>query len=123
MKQTIKTWRKDGFDLEAYHEPDETGLRPEDVEEGPRPDDTEVWADTWYSRLNEYEQGTWYYVDVVVEVSREGVVLATATLGGVESDASEYHEQVADELAEDAIWGARETLRQLAEDAREEGLV
>lgn len=115
MRSIIKEWEQDGYDLTAYHIPDESGLTPEDREEGPMAGDSPEWVETWHSRLAQFRGGAWYYVGVIVEARKFGVELGSASLRGIESDSSEYYEQVAGELAEEAIGDADTTLEKLVE--------
>jgi hypothetical protein len=113
MYELIKEWEQDGFQLRAYTEPDESGITPEDVEESPMPEDTQEWVDRWYRRLEEFNNGGWHYVGVIVEARMQDVLLADSSLWGIESDDAEYHKEVADELADQTIAEAREKLTQL----------
>ena len=66
-----------------------------------------------YERLRAWCQGGWYNV-VVVTVSKAGIELGGAALGGVESDAGAYLVEVANELLDEAMAEARATLGRLA---------
>lgn len=51
-----------------------------------------------YERLRAWCNGDWYYVGVIVTVSRAGVDLAKSSLWGIESDGDEFLHEVAEEL-------------------------
>ena len=68
-----------------------------------------------YKRLRDYCAGHWSYVGVIVTASRHGIELASASLWGIESDAGDYLEEVARELAGEVQEQAREQVAALCE--------
>jgi hypothetical protein len=69
-----------------------------------------------------WEADEWFYCGIVVTVFREGVKLGEAHLWGIEANfpfgkqktRHAYHLTVANELLDEALDGARETIRKLA---------
>ena len=66
-----------------------------------------------YERLRAWCRGDWGYVGVVVTCSAEGVDPGRASLWGIESDATDYLEEVAEELKAEAKAEATATLAKL----------
>lgn len=63
-----------------------------------------------FERLREWCNGDWQYVGLIVDCSRNGIELASASLWGIESDSGRYLEECAQELAQEALQEARERL-------------
>lgn len=62
-----------------------------------------------FRRLSAWCNDQWSYVGVVLSISRAGVVLDdhAASLWGIESDAGEYLQEVAEELVDEALEAGR----------------
>lgn len=73
-----------------------------------------------FERLRRFCTGDWGYCGVVVTVSRAGVELATASLWGIEDDATDYLDEVSEELANEALDEAKATLVELCDCENEE---
>lgn len=66
------------------------------------------------ARAESFCQGEWHYQRVLVTVSREGIELASASLGGLESDCGlRYLRETIADLAEEAIQEAKGALESL----------
>lgn len=115
MLWKIKEWEQDGLELAAFTEVD-YHTTFEDWDEPTNDEDTQEFRELYFSRKRQYEAGVWSWVGVVVTASKFGVELGSASLWGIESDSSEYHQQVADELADEAIDDARQTIQKLVEE-------
>lgn len=102
------SWAAEGFDLEARLEYD-TDSNPEDVE-CYSPEDVQRW-----------KNDEWFYVGVVLSVSRNGVKLLkhAASVWGVECNfnntSNTYLAEVAQELQSEAIANARRELFRVRE--------
>jgi hypothetical protein len=68
-----------------------------------------------FKRLQAWCNGEWYYVSVVLSVSRNGIMLDdnAASLCGIESDSGDYLTEVANELVDEALDVGREALATL----------
>lgn len=102
------SWAAEGFDLKARLEYD-TDSNPEDVE-CYSPEDVQRW-----------KNDDWFYVGVVLSVSRNGVELSdhAASLWGVDCNFSDtsnaYLAEVAQELQAEALDTARAELARIRE--------
>ena len=95
-----KTWEADGWQLRAIIERD-TDATPDEL----------GYSD---AAIRAWRDDAWSFVEVAVEARREGVLLATEYLCGIEDDCGEAH--LADILAElegIAIAQARRVVRRL----------
>jgi hypothetical protein len=63
-----------------------------------------------YERLRKWCESDWYYVGVIVTVSRNGIELASDSLWGIESDATDHLLETANELAESALDQAQQAI-------------
>lgn len=63
-----------------------------------------------YERLRAWCNDEWSYMGVVVTVESNGHTIGTASLWGIESDADAYLLEVANELIDEALENARETV-------------
>jgi hypothetical protein len=68
-----------------------------------------------FELLRKWCNDDWYYVGVIVKVSRNGIELGSASLWGIESDAIEHLCDTALELASEAIEQARDAIAALGE--------
>lgn len=66
-----------------------------------------------YERLRAWCNGDWHYVGVQVTVSRAGIELANASLWSIESDAGDYLIETANELLQEALDEAADTIKRL----------
>ena len=67
-------------------------------------------------RVRAYFRDDWYYVGVVLTVTRGGIELSSASLWGIESDSgAAYFNEVCAELEHDALPDARDKLEELAD--------
>jgi hypothetical protein len=100
--EAIAIAKRDGWDAPPYGE-GTAGQRAERA----------VQAD--FERLRAWCNDEWYYVAVVLSVSRNGIMLDryAASLCGIESDSGEYLTEVANELADEALDVGRAKLKEL----------
>lgn len=70
-----------------------------------------------YDRLRAWCNDDWSYVDVIVTATHTdtGIECGTASLWGIESDATDYLLETANELADEALTEARATIAALTE--------
>ncbi len=71
-----------------------------------------------FERLRRWCDGDWWYVCMTVIASRNGIELGRASLSGMESD-NDYMQDIADNLAAEAIDEAREAIKSLCDCAGE----
>ena len=84
-------------------------------QEGDTPGETAARAaEADFKQLKDWIDGRWFYVGVVVTVSKHGHELGTASLWCIESDAGDYFNEVAEELVSEAVKHARDELEKLA---------
>ena len=100
MDDATKLARKEGWDAEPYNT---------DKRETPRQQAAKA-AKADFERLKAWCNDDWHYVGVIVEAYREGIKLGSASLWGIESDSDDYLEEVAEELADEAIEEAKAKL-------------
>lgn len=67
-----------------------------------------------YERLRQWCDDQWHWCGVLVVASKNGIDLGRASLWGIESDAGDYLLEVANELVEEALEDARDTVCALA---------
>jgi hypothetical protein len=81
---------------------------------GREPTLEEAAVEADYERLRAWCDSEWYYVWMEVTASVQGVEFASASLGGLESDAGEDHlNEIAEEVAEEARVAALAVRRRL----------
>lgn len=75
-----------------------------------------------FQRLRAWCHDEWYYVAVVLSVSRNGITLDehAASLCGIESDSGKYLTDVANDLADEALAVGRAKLKELCADVEDE---
>lgn len=71
-----------------------------------------------YERMEGLNRGDWYFVGVVAKVFKKGIELGNASLWGIESDAGDYFNEVAKEVADEAMIEAKKNLAALCADAK-----
>lgn len=100
FQEAVRIAKRDGWDAPPYGDgtPGERAHRA-------------ALAD--FNRLRDWCNDEWCYVGVVVTAYREGIELGRASLWGIESDAGDYLTEVANELLDEAVDEAKETLGRL----------
>lgn len=95
---------RDGWNTAPYDVPGET--RRQRAARAARAD---------FERLRAWCNDDWHWCGIVVTAYRNGIELGSASLWGIESDSSDYLEETARELCEEAMEQAREALASLCE--------
>lgn len=102
--EACKIARRDGWNAKPY-----------DVEgETPRQRAAKA-AMADYQHLKGWCDNDWFWCSVIVTASRDGVELGAAALSGIESEASDYLREVANEIAGEAIDEAKARLSTLCD--------
>lgn len=99
-KAAIATAKKDGWDSEPFG----TGTKGQRAERAVKAD---------FERLKAWCDDQWWWVGVVLTVSKEGIELCSKSLWGIESDAGDYLSEVANELLDEALEDAKAVIGRL----------
>jgi hypothetical protein len=104
FQEACRIARKEAWNAEPYDVPGET----------PRQRAAKA-ALANFNRLRQFCAGHWSYVGVAVVASRDDLELGRASLWGIEDDAGDYLDEVADELVPEALDEARTRLERLCD--------
>jgi hypothetical protein len=75
------------------------------------------WLEDW-RRLEDYENQQWYVADCVATVYVHGIEVGSDAMGGIESDGDDsYHNEVVEQVLDEAIEKARKNLAKLKSSA------
>lgn len=113
-KEEIARFEQDGFELVAYLTPDEVSNSESLEENWPAPDPLQQpdFAESYFRLKEEYENGEWNWVGVIVEASVNNVILGEDSLWGIASMDTDYiKDEVVPDLADVAVTDAREHLQ------------
>lgn len=90
--EAVKIAKRDGWDAPPY----KTGTKGEQAARA---------AEADFQRLRAWCDDQWHYVGVIMSVSRNSVMLDehAASVWGIEDDAGDYLDEVAEDLAQEAV--------------------